>query len=56
MDVNQFVADEDESSFSCRISGKLCLSLLSQIHVLIFGQIQDLVSYAYMYMQKLMNM
>lgn len=28
MDVNQFVADEDEGSYSCRISGKLSLTLL----------------------------
>jgi len=28
MDVNQFVADEDEGSYSCRISGKRSLTLL----------------------------
>lgn len=28
MDVNLFVADEDEGSYSCRISGKLSLNLL----------------------------
>lgn len=27
MDVNLFVADEDEGSYSCRISGKLSLNL-----------------------------
>lgn len=28
IDVNHFVGDEDEGSYSCRISGKLYLTLL----------------------------
>lgn len=52
-DVNQFVADEDEGSFSCRISGKL--SHYFQVKFICLCLVRDKIwsSYAYMYMQNL---